>query len=1039
MKFLIAAWIIASPLTSYSAETLGQLLNKISLDDRGGKSKLEEKKQTSITSGGNYNLPKANINLETVRPQKTSRYANTDNSGRQELEAKTDEQIEELFKLTKKFQNSANRGELWLRLAELYVEKAELVDFRVYDKYEQALKDFEAGRSKVKPSLNLEEARDYNRKAVQLYEWFQRDFPKDKKMDQVLFFLGYNYYELNRLTDGTKAYSELTENYPRSPFIVESNFALGEFYFENEKWDKAYPYYLRVTLDKRSRLYAFGLYKTAWCLFRIGKHQNALSLMEKLIRFAQEERKSTASKFRIDSEALRDVVVFYGEGGEVKKAEEFFNSLAGEKAAIYLEQLAYYYSQKGYRERAKYMFERLVDKNPTSAKAYDYYYQLVTLYSSVSKFAEFKNVLYRWVRDFGKNSEWYNVNQSNVTLIENSEKLRENTLRNYVLQEHQTAQNSRATFSQKNALEGYKLYFENFEGAALSGDMHFYYAELLYDMDKFAEAGDQYRIVVEKYPQSKYQEKAAINIVLSYEKALPTDEFLRKRAGNRTEQIEMSKEVSNFIEATNWYIQKVPNGERTVEIMFRQGRLYYLHNYFDEATQIFKTIVQKYPKSKYAEYSANLLLDIFNLKKDYIGLEKTGSELLGIESIANSKAGGEIKGVLEKASFKKAQDSEVNKDYKTSAEQFWSFAKQNPQSELVVMAYYNAGINFERAGMLVPSTQAYNMVLKSKGEKAEKLKPTARKLVAKVYQDLGFFEESADTYYYAAKEAGKDPISGNLYYNAGILYAATGQTSKALEAYEFYMGTSHQADRHEALKAQAQILERRKEYSRANEKLKSYISKTTNKKKQMEALHEIRQNLLKGDNEGELARVNAQIETLYPRLSGSDRKETAYVIADVKLDELREDLSNLRKINIPQDQKAQEKAVKEKIALITSIAKKSNAVIGYDSADEVIVALTIIGHSNAHMYEAILGTPGPKGMNEEQKALYKQGVEGAAAKFKDSAIASYKKAIEKARILESYPEAYEESIQSMKKLGANVVADSGEKIILNNYVNWMGL
>ena len=42
----------------------------------------------------------------------------------------------------------------------------------------------------------------------------------------------------------------------------------------------------------------------------------------------------------------------------------------------------------------------------------------------------------------------------------------------------------------------------------------------------------------------------------------------------------------------------------------------------------FKEIVQRHPKTKYSEYSANLLLDMYNLKKDYAGLEKMRSAYL---------------------------------------------------------------------------------------------------------------------------------------------------------------------------------------------------------------------------------------------------------------------------------------------------------------------------------------------------------------------------------------------------------------------------
>ena len=45
------------------------------------------------------------------------------------------------------------------------------------------------------------------------------------------------------------------------------------------------------------------------------------------------------------------------------------------------------------------------------------------------------------------------------------------------------------------------------------------------------------------------------------------------------------------------------------------ARLYYLKNHFEEAESSFWTIIQDYPNSEQATYSANLILDIYNLKK----------------------------------------------------------------------------------------------------------------------------------------------------------------------------------------------------------------------------------------------------------------------------------------------------------------------------------------------------------------------------------------------------------------------------------------
>jgi len=45
------------------------------------------------------------------------------------------------------------------------------------------------------------------------------------------------------------------------------------------------------------------------------------------------------------------------------------------------------------------------------------------------------------------------------------------------------------------------------------------------------------------------------------------------------------------------------------------GRLHYSYNHFDDALRIFKKLVSEHPKTLFAVYSANLILDIYNLRK----------------------------------------------------------------------------------------------------------------------------------------------------------------------------------------------------------------------------------------------------------------------------------------------------------------------------------------------------------------------------------------------------------------------------------------
>lgn len=1023
----------AAPVQAQKKRTVGELLKQA---DRGGSLSSTTKAAIAIPNVEDlFANKKPSVNLNQVKPPRSSVFFETGDDDKAKLEKITEQQISELFKLTQKFKNSPQRGELWLRLAELYVEKAGVIDFRKQGEYDRALLDFQAGKRKVKPVLDLADAKEYNKKAIQLYEWFIRDFPKDDKMDQALFFLGYNYYELGQLAKGTEYYTQLTKNYPSSPYVTEANFALGEYYFENEKWKESHAAYSQVLRNRRHRLYTFSLYKSAWCEFRSGDSPRALKTMEALIRQNKEATaqasaggRKAVNKTRLESEGLRDLVVFYADVGQAENAPSYFASLAGQDGNNYVEKLAYLYSDKGNLAGARYLFNYLIDQNPTSVKAFDYKYQVVRLYSNAKKSREFREEMFSWVKDFGAGSAWFNANQANKDFIENSIKLREQTLRTYVLQQHQTAQNSRAPFSQGLALEGYRLYLGEFQTGPMVADMHFYYGELLYDMKKYEEAGAQYRWVVENGKGTKFYTRAAENTVLALERDLPSDDEMLKRLGSSVEAVELDPRVARFIAAAQDYVNRLPDAEKAVEMKFRIGRLYYQHNQFDQALPYFRDIVAKNSKTKFAEYSANLILDIYNLRKDYAGLEKTGTELLAVPGIANSKAGSDIKEVLEKASFKKAQDMEVAKDFGGSAAQFEAFAKQNPGSPLAISALFNSAINYERAGNNSKAISGHAAILSSNKKEAESLKPKSRRIIPKLLQDSGQLEEAANAYKAAANEAGKDPAAPNLFFNAAILYEAIGKNSEAIRNYEAYFERHKKRDRSEALFQIATLYRKQGSLSRASEKYMEYVNfGSGNQERTVESAFWV------FDISRRLGRRTISEDwrkkTLYLQRSYSPNKKGvgATYAAKIKLEEAMEVFSELKSIRIPANPAAQQAAAQRKIGLVTKLNKELADVVQYDSAEEIVGALSILGQVNLHMGDALLGAPLPSGLNAEETKQYKAGIEKLAEPFMVKAKESLKAAVDKGAELDVFNDHYQKARQLAHKLDSNLFYDGGEQ------------
>lgn len=1027
---------------SQKKKTVGELLKQA---DRGAGLSIANKKDTTIPEMADlFDSKKNQVNLNQVKPPKSSSFFEDANDDKARLEKITDQQISELFKLTQKFKNSPQRGELWLRLAELYVEKAGVIDFRKQGEFDQQLKEFQSGKRKVRPVLDLSDAKEYNKKAIQLYEWFIRDFPQDEKMDQALFFLGYNHFELNNLEKGTQFYDRLTKEYPNSPYVLETHFALGEYYFENEKWKVAHEHYAFVTKYKRHRLFSFSLYKTAWCEFRSGDTVKALQTMENLIRFSKDQAnlervqgKKNVNKGKLEAEGLRDIIVFYGDIGDPERAPGYFKSLAGKDANTYLEKLAYLYSDKGNLIGSRYLFKYLIQAEPNSPKAFDYKYQVVKLFSNAKRSREFREELFSWVKDFGGSSSWYQTNSSNKEFIDNSYKLREQTLRTYILQQHQTAQNSRAAFSQALALEGYKVYLSEFKDAPSIADMHFYNAELLYDMKKYDEAGSQYLWVTQNAKESKYYSRAFENVLISLEKDLPTDEEILAKVGKTTEAQDLEPRVSKFVTVAAEYVQKLPDAEKSPEVIFKIGRLYYQHNQFDQAIPYFKEIVVKHPKTKFAEYSANLLLDTYNLKKDYAGLEKAGAELLNMPAIANSKAGSDIRQVLEKASFKKAQDLEMAKDFGGSAAQFEAFSKQNHQSTLATTAMFNAAINYERAGLNQKSIQAHKSVLQSNEKEALALKPKSQKIIAKLYQDAGMLEESAMAYREAARVLGKDPLVPNMYFNAAVLFEAVGKNAEAIRNYESYYNLNRKGDRAEALYSMASLYRRQGSLSKASEYYLSYVqSGTGSPEKNMESAYYVYEFSRKLNRQKLQNEWRGKVLSMYRNYSAQRKGLGASYAAKVKMDDIEILFAELKAIKIPANPAAQQAAAQKKIAMVSRLNTELAEIIKLDSPDEIIEALSILGQANLHMGEALTGAPLPAGLNEEETKQYKAGIAKLAEPFIVKGKESLKATVERASELDTFNDSSRKARELSIRLDAKAFYDGGEVPQDTRIVNW---
>lgn len=1027
-------------------KTVSDLLQSMGDNSRGGNVAIQKKSfaiPASQLPGGSQKM------LKDIKPPKSSDILSADASDEDKLEKITDEGIAELYSLSQKYSKSKNRGQLWLRLAELYVEKAKYIELRLQKTYDERLERHQQGQG-VKPTLDLSKSREFNGKAIKLYEWFLRDYPRDPRTDQALFFLGYNYMELDQFKKGTGYYEKLTREFPNSSYVGETHFALGEYYFDNNQWKKAYESYSQVLKNRRARLYTFALYKQAWCLYRMEKAVAGLKVLEEVVKLSRSgtdtgdagDGRKAVSRIRLGSEALKDIVLFYGEAGNYQQASDYFLEIGGGSAQFpMLEKLAYLYSDQGKREQAQYVFKQLLERNPTAPKAFNYQYQIVQNYSASKNQSAYKSELFTWIDEYSPDSDWAKANRADSKLMEDAFVLRESALRNYALLLHKNAQNSQRKADMIQAREGYKLYLEKFANAPKATEMHFFNAELLYLMGEYLEAAKEYRYVADQEGKGKYYESAVLNALLSLEKTLKSDNETKQISGDTLNPIAFGEAENNFILAAERYVSIFPKGEKVPDVKFKVGRLHYGYNQLDEAMKIFRQIIVQHPKTPYAVYSANLILDIHNLRKDYDKLSNEGLSLMKNNDLTEQGFQTDVKDLVERASFKKAQDLETSKNYEASAKAFGDFSRNYPKSALAPSAAYNSGINYERALQIPAAIFMYQKVLVAPTKGNEKVKEKTTLLLARLYEQTGQYDKAAVLFERAAKEAPSSKLAPDLYYNAAVLWEGQKEYSRAITNYERYFETSKKKERTQALYTIAKIQEKMGRLKLAQDYYERfYSSGDADGDKTIEAVFKVADiNARRGQRElaekGYLSTISSQ-----RNLSQQKSKPVGLMwAAEAKFRMTEKIYNDLIYLRIPANPKRQGEVIKEKLGLLTKLSNNLAEVIKYDEGNMVIASLTTLGKAYDHMSNAIFAAPLPKDLNAQELEQYKKGVESVAKPLSDKATENFNAAIQKSFEINFYNQWTSQALEAMSKRQPAKYATPHEVVIPAAKTDDMGI
>jgi len=292
-------------------------------------SKLQEAKRKVEQPKGLQNKgPSIELDVATLR-------------NKEKTEAKAKDLLLRELQVTKRLikntrTNDTRRADFLLRLAEGYFELVQVTTAEVRKLDDPIYDACTAKKDKTRCNLlkkqqaaaekGLAGTREDNIKTLAL---LVKDHPEYKKMDEVLFALGFSLDEMKQFDRARQVYHRLIKGFPQSTYIPNAYLSFAEYYFQQGDMKAAQQFYQKVTEipPERNKVYGYAVYKQAWCYYNLEDFKKSLQSFVETIEFGTQNPEA-ANVENLVRQSRKELVMPYAQVGSPERALEFFKRYA---------------------------------------------------------------------------------------------------------------------------------------------------------------------------------------------------------------------------------------------------------------------------------------------------------------------------------------------------------------------------------------------------------------------------------------------------------------------------------------------------------------------------------------------------------------------------------------------------------------------------------------------------------------------------------------------------------------------------------------
>ena len=702
------------------------------------------------------------------------------------------------------------RADYLFRLAELYYDRARYYEQRSFDRrdqaFEQASKDpARAAAYRNAATDDMSHSTEFAQKAISLYSELYANYRDTyANIDAVLFYLGANLLQTDDADSAREVFEALSQNFPKSQYLAQAYFMIGELDFGMGDAEHAMESYQRAAQFPERNIYPFALYKVAWCAYNLAEsaktRKEAVNLLyEALLAAKDRVAKQGDSMRRLRDDALRDMTLFWASAYKYNDALKFFTKVAAETEVSEVERtkliarLARIYGERADYDDSTELFRQLIELSPNDFAIVGYQREIVRNTRPAGSRAEIVKSLNDLTETLSRAMTFPATDPGD---LQRSREEVELLLRQFSTTYHHDAQTTNNEQLYQLAGSLYEKYLSLFGEESGSYDIWFYAGELQYRLKRWTEAAVAYEKALtlsggaNGEAKGRYDQEATYASCLAQTNLVDMKSSIQATASSSNsptgelppipEPREISTGFASMLSACERYLKTGPeDSAETAEIEYAVAYTLYDYDHLDAAIPKFGRLALELYTAEpgRAQVSAELLLDSLALQRRFPEMKEWIGRL-ATAPVGQGKLAPKLRELGEQVNFKECRDLQQAKKFEDSGLCFVDFAQNHFESKLLDKALFNAAVSYEKIYKLDFSISLYEQIIEFRPD--SELVPDTTFGLAQTYHRIAMYDKAADLYEQYARNNPKGTQVVNASANAYQFRQGLGEYDKAI-------------------------------------------------------------------------------------------------------------------------------------------------------------------------------------------------------------------------------------------------------------------